>query len=45
MNWYFYKGKNGEYPFHFDDPSLIENFFSTLAIKLLRSFPSFFNYY
>ena len=41
MNWYFYKGKNGEYPFHFDDPSLIENFFSTLQLNYLEIFHPF----
>ena len=41
MNWYFYKGKNGEYPFHFDDPSLIENFFSTLQLNYLEVFHPF----
>jgi len=42
MNWYFYKGKNGEYPFHFDDPVLIENFFSTLQLNYLEVFHPFF---
>jgi len=41
MNWYFYKGKNGEYPFHFDDPSLIENFFYTLQLNYLEVFHPF----
>ena len=41
MNWYFYKGKNGEYPFHFDDPDLIENFFSTLQLNFLEVFHPF----
>ena len=41
MNWYFYKGKNGEYPFHFDDPALIENFFSTLQLNYLEVFHPF----
>ena len=38
MNWYFYKGKNGEYPFHFDDPDMIEKFFSTLQMNYLEIF-------
>jgi len=38
MNWYFYKGKNGEYPFHFDDPSMIEEFFNTLRINFIEVF-------
>ena len=41
MNWYFYKGKNGEYPFHFDDPVLIDNFFSTLQENYLEVFHPF----
>ena len=41
MNWYFYKGKNGEYPFHFDDPELIEKFFSTLQSNYLEVFHPF----
>ena len=41
MNWYFYKGKNGEYPFHFDDPRLIENFFYTLQLNYLEVFHPF----
>ena len=41
MNWYFYKGKNGEYPFHFDDPVLIDNFFSTLQLNYLEVFHPF----
>ena len=38
LNWYFYKGKNGEYPFHFDDPMMIEKFFSTLQFNFLEVF-------
>jgi len=41
MNWYFYKGKNGEYPFHFDDPNMIEKFFSTLQLNFLEIFHPF----
>ena len=41
MNWYFYKGNNGEYPFHFDDPVLIDNFFSTLQENYLEVFHPF----
>ena len=41
MNWYFYKGKNGEYPFHFDDPNMIESFFSTLQLNYLEIFHPF----
>ena len=41
MNWYFYKGANGEYPFHFDDPYMIEKFFSTLQINFIEVFHPF----
>ncbi len=41
MNWYFYKGKNGEYPFHFDDPEMIENFFTTLQFNFIEVFHPF----
>ena len=27
LNWYFFKGHQGEYPFHFDDPALVDGFF------------------
>ena len=29
LNWYFFKGHAGEYPFHFDDPQLVDQFFRT----------------
>jgi len=38
MNWYFFKGHNGEFPFHFDDPVLIENFFKTLQSNFIEVF-------
>ena len=41
MNWYFYKGKNCEYPFHFDDPDMIENFFTTLQLNFIEVFHPF----
>ena len=41
MNWYFYKGKNGEYPFHFDDPELVEKFFTTLQSNFIEVFHPF----
>ena len=41
MNWYFYKGKNGEYPFHFDDPGMIEKFFTTLQFNYIEVFHPF----
>ena len=38
MNWYFYKGKKGEYPFHFDSPDMIEKFFITLQSSYIEIF-------
>ncbi|MFM7547459.1 MAG: class I SAM-dependent methyltransferase [Cyanobacteriota bacterium] len=38
LNWYFYKGDNGEYPFHFDEPTLVEAFFRTLQSRFLEVF-------
>ena len=41
MNWYFYKGEEGEYPFHFDDPDMIEKYFITLQNLFLEVFHPF----
>ncbi len=41
LNWYFYKGQNGEYPFHFDDQDMIEKFFSTLQFNFIEVFHPF----
>ncbi len=41
MNWYFYKGDNNQYPFHFDDPIMVEKFFCTLQSKFLEVFHPF----
>ena len=38
MNWYFFQGFQGEYPFHFDDPQLVERFFLTLQRDFLEVF-------
>ncbi len=38
LNWYFFKGFSGEYPFHFDDEELIEGFFNTLQKNFLEVF-------
>ena len=38
FNWYFFKGFEGEYPFHFDDPLLIDNFFRTLQENFIEIF-------
>ena len=41
MNWYFFKGNNHEYPFHFDDPGMIEQFFFTLQSNFIELFHPF----
>ncbi|MFN5195590.1 MAG: class I SAM-dependent methyltransferase [Cyanobacteriota bacterium] len=38
LNWYFFKGFQGEYPFHFDDPELVEAFFLTLQDRFVEVF-------
>ncbi|RPG03245.1 MAG: class I SAM-dependent methyltransferase [Prochlorococcus sp. TMED223] len=41
MNWYFFKGYQGEYPFHFDDPEMVEKFFQSLQSLFLEVFHPF----
>ncbi len=41
MNWYFFKGFKGEYPFHFDDIAMIKEFFETLQSKFIEIFHPF----
>jgi len=41
LNWYFFKGFAGEYPFHFDDPQLVDSFFRTLQSRFLEVFHPF----
>ncbi len=38
LNWYFFKGFDGEYPFHVDDPALVDRFFHTLQERFLEVF-------
>mgnify|MGYP000020262861 FL=1 len=38
LNWYFFKGFQGEYPFHFDAPELVEAFFRALQSQFLEVF-------
>jgi SAM-dependent methyltransferase len=38
LNWYFFQGFAGEYPFHLDDPVLVERFFRTLQRRFLEVF-------
>jgi len=41
LNWYFFQGFEGEYPFHIDDPQLVEAFFRTLQTRFLEVFHPF----
>jgi len=41
LNWYFFQGFKGEYPFHLDDPLQIERFFLTLQERFLEVFHPF----
>lgn len=41
LNWYFFKGHRGEYPFHVDDPVVVERFFRTLQSRFLEEFHPF----
>ncbi|MFS8857882.1 class I SAM-dependent methyltransferase [Synechococcus sp. H55.7] len=38
INWYFFKGFNGEFPFHLDDPQKVEQFFQVLQSHFLEVF-------
>ncbi len=38
LNWYFFRGFAGEYPFHLDDPAEVERFFRTLQSRFLEVF-------
>lgn len=38
LNWYFFQGFQGEYPFHLDDPAQLEAFFRTLQARFLEVF-------
>lgn len=38
LNWYFFQGFQGEYPFHLDDPAQVEAFFRTLQARFLEVF-------
>ena len=38
FNWYFYKGEKNEYPFHIDDPLVVERFFNTLQSNFIEVF-------
>jgi hypothetical protein len=38
FNWYFFRGFRGEYPFHYDDPAMVERFFRVLQDRFLELF-------
>ena len=38
LNWYFFKGFAGEYPFHLDDAAMVERLFRTLQSRFLEVF-------
>ena len=38
LNWYFFQGFRGEYPFHLDDPIEVDRFFRTLQTRFLEVF-------
>lgn len=42
LNWYFFKGFANEFPFHLDDPVVIESFFLTLQRHFLELFHPYF---
>ncbi len=41
LNWYFFQGFAGEFPFHLEDPILVERFFRTLQSRFLEVFHPF----
>ncbi|MBE9005524.1 class I SAM-dependent methyltransferase [Fortiea sp. LEGE XX443] len=42
LNWYFFKGFNQDYPFHLDDPDVIETFYKTLQSNFLEVFHPYY---
>lgn len=42
LNWYFFKGFNQDYPFHIDDPQVVETFFKTIQSKFLEIFHPYY---
>ncbi|MBH8561608.1 class I SAM-dependent methyltransferase [Nostoc sp. CENA67] len=42
LNWYFYKGANQEFPFHMDDPEVVNTFFKTIQSKFIEVFQPYF---
>jgi 2-polyprenyl-3-methyl-5-hydroxy-6-metoxy-1,4-benzoquinol methylase len=42
INWYFFKGFNQEFPFHIDDPDVVDDFFMTLQQHFLEVFHPYY---
>lgn len=42
LNWCFFKGYENEFPFHIDDPKIVETFFRTLQSNFLEIFHPYF---
>ncbi|MEH2229232.1 MAG: class I SAM-dependent methyltransferase [Nostoc sp.] len=42
LNWYFFKGFNQDYPFHIDDPQVVETFYRTIQSKFLEVFHPYY---
>ncbi|WP_413171968.1 class I SAM-dependent methyltransferase [Anabaena azotica] len=42
LNWYFFKGFNQEFPFHLDDPKVMEAFFKTIQSKFVEIFHPYY---
>ncbi|MHC5731467.1 MAG: methyltransferase domain-containing protein, partial [Nostoc sp.] len=43
LNWYFFKGFNQDYPFHIDDPQVVETFYRTIQSKFLEIFHPYYS--
>ena len=42
INWYFFKGFQQQFPFHLDDPQIVNQFFYTLQSNFLEVFQPYF---
>jgi 2-polyprenyl-3-methyl-5-hydroxy-6-metoxy-1,4-benzoquinol methylase len=42
LNWFFFKGFNQDYPFHLDDPQIVEAFFKTIQSKFVEIFHPYY---
>ncbi len=42
LNWYFSKGFDQEFPFHLDEPALVDEFFRTLQHHFLEEFQPYY---